>query len=414
MLLPVCLVLLAQTGCAVVEWPVKQVQKVIKDIRKPSLSEAVVNTMSADADERRQSLNVIAESARAKGDPILIELVGAMLNGDPSKNEGPDKSQLVRAAAAATLGEIGERKITVPILITALGNRDNIPLVRQETVRALGKIGRGDGRAVEKLLLVARDRGDDPDVRQEAAAALGLVADEEIVPDLVQILKQEKRGELRVALGARDALQRITGKPFGAEDPDIWLLWMEEGYNEEIVERYVAGQMELEKLRPTRGPIAEQIPESVRRVFEGVGAEVILSGKSFVDGGVKALSVPVGVGRLAAKGPRRALRGRGGPGLLAKFGGAIGRGFAEMGRGVSGSFKRGAGGESGEGGGKGGFIVRLGRGIGHGVAKVVPGARWAYNTSRTGIEKAAEEMGRSWRRMFPRREDVQIRTESDE
>jgi len=403
----------------VIEWPVKQVEWAIKEIRKPSLPEAVANTASPDADVRRESLNVIAETERARGDAILIELVGAMLNGDPSKREGPDRSQLVRTAAAATLGEIGERKITVPILITAVDNRDNIPIVRQEAVRSLGKIGKGERRVVEKLLNVVRDRGEDPDVRQEAALALGQVADEEIVPDLIEIMKEEKRGELRVALGARDALQQLTGKPFGAEDPDVWSLWLEEGCNEEIVRRYVAGQLELEKLRPRRGPVAEQIPESVRRVFEGIGAELALSGKSFIDGGAKILSVPVGMGRLAAKGPRRALRGRGGPGLLAKTGGAIRRGFRAMGGGLARLFK------SGEEDGLdifyyprrginavGGFFVGVGRGIGRVAAKVVPGARWVYTNVTKGVQKVGAAAGRGFRRLFPKRDELKIRTQS--
>ena len=210
------LCVLTQTGCVVIEWPVKQVEWAIREIKKPSLSEAVANLLTPDADVRRESLVVIAESDGARGDPILIELVGAVLNGDPSRKEGPDKSQLVRAAAAAALGEIGEQKIAVPILVTAIDNRDNIPLVRQEAVRSLGKIGKGDRRVTGKLLAVVRDGADDPDVRQEAALTLGMVADEEIVPDLIIIMKEEKRGELRVALGARDALQQLTGKPFGA------------------------------------------------------------------------------------------------------------------------------------------------------------------------------------------------------
>ena len=385
------LCVLTQTGCVVIEWPVKQVEWAIREIKKPSLSEAVANLLTPDADVRRESLVVIAESDGARGDPILIELVGAVLNGDPSRKEGPDKSQLVRAAAAAALGEIGEQKIAVPILVTAIDNRDNIPLVRQEAVRSLGKIGKGDRRVTGKLLAVVRDGADDPDVRQEAALTLGMVADEEIVPDLIIIMKEEKRGELRVALGARDALQQLTGKPFGAEDPDLWFLWVEEGYNEEIVRRYIAGQLELEKLRPRRGPMADQIPESVRRVLMGFGAELVLSGKSFVDGGVKLLSVPVGVGRLVAKGPRRALRGRSGPGFLAKAGGAIGRGFVAVGRGVGGIFKRGEG--------EGIDLLYYPR---KGVKAV--GALFA------GMGRG---VGRGWRRIFPRRDEVKIRTQSD-
>jgi len=314
---------LALGGCAVIEWPVKQITLAVREMKKPTLSQAVANLASTDADVRRESLNIIAENKAATGDPKLIEIVGTLLNGDPARNTGPDKSQLVRVAAAQCLGQIGESKITMPILATALDNKSNIPLVRREIVRALGRVGKGDQAVIAKLLAFARNKDENADVRREAALALGQAGDESLVPDLVALLKEEKGGELRVALGARDALRKITGKPFGAEDPDIWLVWIEDGYNQEIVDRYVAGQLELGKMRPRAGPVAEKIPESVSRVFKGFGAELALSGKSFIDGAARIASVPVGAAKLALKGPRRALHGRSGTGVLKGLGNAV-------------------------------------------------------------------------------------------
>jgi len=405
-----CMCILALGGCAVVEWPVKQVTQAVNQAKKPTLKQAVASLTSTDPDKRRESLNAIASYKDAKGAPVLIEIVGAILNGDPKENTGADKSQLVRAAAAETLGEIGESKVAVPILITALDNRENIPMVRQEVVRALGKIGKGDQRVIDKLLAVARSKEDDPDVRQEAANALGLAGDEKLLPELVALMKDEKRGELRVALGARDALQRLTGKPFGAEDPDVWLLWAEEGYNQEIVDRYVAGQLEMEKLRPTSGPVAEKIPDSVKRVFEGIGAELVLSGKSFVDGGARIASVPLSMTKLALKGPRQPLQERRGPGLVMALGEGVGAVGASLGYVVT--------------GGKGDILylprqcgkgmVWAGRNVGRNLAKAVPGAKEAYQGISDGLEKVGKRVKKAFQNMFRRRDQLEIRTQSGE
>jgi len=405
-----CLCVLALGGCAVVEWPVKQATQVVNNVKKPTLKQAVASLTSTDPDKRRESLNVIASYKEAKGQPLLIEIVGTVLNGDPQANTGADKSQLVRAAAAGTLGEIGEGKVAVPILIAALDNRQNIPIVREEVVRALGKIGKGDQRVIDKLLAVASNKDDDPDVRQEAAIALGQAGDEKLLPDLVALMKEEKSGELRVALGARDALRRLTGKPFGAEDPDVWLLWAEEGYNQEIVDRYVAGQLEMEKLRPTRGPVAQQIPDSVKRVFEGIGAELVLSGKSFLDGGAQIASVPLNMTKLAMKGPRRPLQQERGPGFIT----AIGKGAAAVAGGL---------GYAVTGGtrdilylprqcGKG--MVWAGRNAGRGIAKVVPGSRQMYQTIADSFAKIGKVIKQGYQNMFPKREKIEIRTHSNE
>lgn len=383
--LGLCLCILAVSGCAVVEWPVKKVTQVVKEIKKPTLKQAVVNLLaSPDPDVRRESLNTISEYKTAKGDAFIIETVGTVLNGDPARNVGPDKSQLVRAAAAHTLGIIGETRVAIPILLTAMGDEDNTPLVRQELVRALGNIGAGDQRVIDKLLAVARSKNEHPDVRQKAAESLGDVADESLLPELLALMKEEKRGELRVALGARDALRRITGKPFGATDPDVWLLWAEEAYNQEIVDRYVAGQLEMEKLRPTPGPIAQRIPANIRRVFEGIGAELILSGKSVVDAGLKLASAPVGAARFAIKGPRGALRGRPGTGLF----GGIGLGVKAVGAGMG--------------------------SLGRGIVSVVPGGKPLYRGISDGLEKLGKTITKAYNSLFHPREEVKVRTQSSD
>jgi hypothetical protein len=387
---------------------VKKVTQAVQSVKKPALRQAVANLASTDPDTRRESLNAIASYKQARGDALLIEIVGAILNGDPKTNAGPDKSMLVRAAAADTLGVIGESKVAVPILLTALDNRENAPIARQEVVGALGKIGKGDQRVIDKLLAVARNKDDDPDVRQDAAKALGLVGDEELLPDLVALMKDEKRGELRVALGARDALRMLTGKPFGAEDPDVWLLWAEEGYNQEIVDRYAAGQLEMEKLRPTHGPVAAKIPESVSRVFEGIGAELVLSGKSIVEGGARIVGVPLTMTKLALNGPRRPLQTRRGPVVL----GAVGKGIAAVAAGIGYGLTGGTGDvlflprQAGRG------MVWAGRSAGRGVAKVVPGAKEAYRGLSDAFDKIGKKVSKAYHDVFHRREEVQIRTES--
>jgi hypothetical protein len=145
----------------------------------------------------------------------------------------------------------------------------------------------------------------DAGVSREAAVTLGLVGDEDAIPALIETLAAEKSERLRVALGACDALKRLTGKPFGPEEPGNWELWYAENGNEEIARAYVEGRLELAKLWPQRGPLHQRIPASVTRVFGGIGAEIIAGGKSIVGGAGAVARFPVGLVKLTVVRPLR-------------------------------------------------------------------------------------------------------------
>ncbi|MFH1549929.1 MAG: HEAT repeat domain-containing protein [Planctomycetota bacterium] len=313
-------------GCKVADWTFDTTKKAYQRIRMPSLQWAVASIMHHDPDVRRKALNVIAYRAKQTGDARLVDIIGTVLNGDPDTGDRPDQSQLVRAAAATALGEIREKKIAIPHLLRAAKGGDNKPVVLIEVMRALGKLGNGRRDAQDTLIEAMQDKNLDADVRREAAVALGQVGDEEAIPPLIDTLVNEKSASLRVALGACDSLQKITGKPFGPEEPENWRLWYAENGNEEIVRAYVEGRLETAKLWPERGPLHQRIPESVTRVFKGLGAELVESGKAVAKGGKEVAKFPVGLAKLTlgapVKGAKKLLprRKKDEPGILTKTG----------------------------------------------------------------------------------------------
>ncbi len=313
-------------GCKVADWTFDTTKKAYQRIRMPSLQWAVASIMHHDPDVRRKALNVIAYRAKQTGDARLVDIIGTVLNGDPDTGDRPDQSQLVRAAAATALGEIREKKIAIPHLLRAAKGGDNKPVVLIEVMRALGKLGNGRRDAQDTLVEAMQDKNLDADVRREAAVALGQVGDEEAIPPLIDTLVNEKSASLRVALGACDSLQKITGKPFGPEEPENWRLWYAENGNEEIVRAYVEGRLETAKLWPERGPLHQRIPESVTRVFKGLGAELVESGKAVAKGGKEVAKFPVGLAKLTlgapVKGAKKLLtrRKKDEPGILTKTG----------------------------------------------------------------------------------------------
>jgi HEAT repeat protein len=81
-------------------------------------------------------------------------------------------ARMVRFAAAAALGEIGDARAVEP-LVAALQDRT----LREVAARALGQIG--DARAVEPLLAALQDP--EEEVRVAAVSALGEIMDARVV-----------------------------------------------------------------------------------------------------------------------------------------------------------------------------------------------------------------------------------------
>jgi len=106
----------------------------------------------------------------------------------------------VRLQAVRTLME-EKTPLAVEELTAAL--RDPIPEVRREAAKALGAIG--DARAVPALLQVLRDPASD--LALEAAGALGVIGSPEATPELVKLLNAER---IEVRIAAIQALRRIA------------------------------------------------------------------------------------------------------------------------------------------------------------------------------------------------------------
>ena len=264
-------VLLTASGCKVVDWTYDTGKGVYDRITMPTLEWAVASIVHHDPDVRREALNVIAYRAEKTGDAQLVDIIGIVLNGDPETRSRPDQSALVRAAAATALGRIRERRIAIPHLLRALKRADEKPVVTIEVIHALGELGNGDAAVQAALIDVMTDRERDADVRREAAVTIGMIGDERAVPALIDTLATEKGTNLRVALGACDSLQKITGKPFGPEDPENWRLWYAEKRQRGHRRRIRQGPPRTRKtLAPKRPPRAAHARKRGARL-QGLG-----------------------------------------------------------------------------------------------------------------------------------------------
>ena len=108
---------------------------------------------------------------------------------------------VVRKAAVATLGKIGDERAVEP-LIGVLSDDDW--RVRWSAAEALGKIG--DERAVEPLIEVLSYDDGDENVHEAAAEALGEIGDERTVEPLIGMLSDDNSRVRRNAAGALDKL----------------------------------------------------------------------------------------------------------------------------------------------------------------------------------------------------------------
>lgn len=123
------------------------------------------------------------------GKPAVRSLIADLKDNDP----------LVRSNSVKALGAIEDPRAVKP-LITVLNDED--PLIQRQAVKALGRVN--DLRAVEPLIGVLEDREKKPYVRMSAAEALGSMGDSRAVEPLVAALNDpywEVRGYAAEALG---------------------------------------------------------------------------------------------------------------------------------------------------------------------------------------------------------------------
>jgi len=125
---------------------------------------------------------------------------------------------LQRRSRIFSSGKKAMQQIGCPELIVVLQDQRKDPEVRKNAAKALGKIK--DPRAVEPLIATLKDK--DSDVRWHAARALEKIQDPRAVEPLIATLK-DKDSEVR--WHAAEALEKITKEHFGREVAK-WEEWL--------------------------------------------------------------------------------------------------------------------------------------------------------------------------------------------
>jgi len=160
-----------------------------------------------DPDKRYRGTLLLANAPFA-GEAVYLKLFSDNIN---------DTDPGVRAAAARGLGTHGGPE-HAPLLIERLTDED--AGVRIEAARALQRVHSPD--AVQPLLTrLDPDVETEPQVRIEAASALGQYPENRVVERLIIALADEN---LAVNRAAQQSLRTLTGQDFGI-DRARWLEW---------------------------------------------------------------------------------------------------------------------------------------------------------------------------------------------
>lgn len=183
---------------------------------EPSPTDAVEMSVDEyDADKRYRGTNLLANAPFA-GEAVYIDLFIA---------NASDEDPAVRSAAVRGLANHGSTE-HAPLLAERL--RDPDKLVRIEAARALQRI---HNPVVVETLLIAVKEGDldadaepDPQVRAQAADALGQYAENRVVRGLMATLTDSN---FLVISRARQSLRTLTGQDFGF-DHKAWIAWEKE------------------------------------------------------------------------------------------------------------------------------------------------------------------------------------------
>lgn len=171
-----------------------------------------------DADKRFRG-TVLLANAPFGGESVYLQGYRAHL---------ADSDASVRAAAAFALGRHGSPE-DVPLVAPL--TRDTDRLVRLNAVRALQRLHNPEAipwllervQFVEVTRQGQRGFEDDPDVRAEAAYALGQYAEARVLDGLIAALRDPR---LTVTRSAAEALHTLTGRDFG-DDRRAWFQWKE-------------------------------------------------------------------------------------------------------------------------------------------------------------------------------------------
>ena len=161
-----------------------------------------------DEDKRARGMNLLA-NAPFGGAEAYVKLYRERLR---------DTAAPVRAIACRALGMHGSTEDVARIVPLA---RAEEPLVRMEAVRSLQRL---HNREAVKVLLerMSQDKESEPEIRAEAASALGQYAEESVMQSLIASLADPS---LLVNKNAHDALRTLTGNDELPADRKPWVDW---------------------------------------------------------------------------------------------------------------------------------------------------------------------------------------------
>jgi hypothetical protein len=169
-----------------------------------------------DADKRYRGTLLLA-NAPYGNDPVYMQLFL-----DNIKDPDPG----VRSAATRAIGRHGEPD-QVPMIIERLSDEDRF--VRAEAARSLQRLH--NPAAIDPLIATLRPTDDgedfgekDPEVRAEAASALGQFPENKVIESLITALADPS---LSVNRNAKASLQTLTGQDFGF-DRRAWIDWYDQ------------------------------------------------------------------------------------------------------------------------------------------------------------------------------------------
>lgn len=168
--------------------------------------EAIGKVLANDPSElvRGQALEVAKKIEQVDYQRKLVPTLSEMVR--------QDKSAVLRAGAAAALGQMGDTARTaVNILVESLKDVD--PRARAAAAEALGRIGAEAKGAIPKLTGLLKDT--DAGVRLAAAFALGRIGPDAAVavPDLVQVLASDADPTVRKEAARACSLLELDAKP---------------------------------------------------------------------------------------------------------------------------------------------------------------------------------------------------------
>ncbi len=141
---------------------------------------------------RQQSLKILAELGKAS-----LKVCSRILNNDSfferdsGRHELPDAKWYVVRNAMFVLGLLKDLDGVVPLRLRL---SDNDVRVRREIVSSLEKIGGED--SVDCLVFMAEDV--DREIREAAISAIGVIADSDASPLLIDLLKHTKTDAIRI------------------------------------------------------------------------------------------------------------------------------------------------------------------------------------------------------------------------